>query len=199
MKKGAKERVRNSQWFIILPLSIIFLVAIIAAWLWLGFREQDVSGPPVAWEKILPIQEKRNVFLYFGDARSMRLVTEQRAIPFMDGPAELAMELVNALVDGPRNGGAATLPSQTRLKALYITADNTAVVDFSRELVSNHPGGVNAEMLTIFSVVKTLTRNIPQVKKVKLLVEGAEIETLSGHVDCLRPFSIAPSWIEGPS
>jgi spore germination protein GerM len=199
MKNSAKERVKNSWRFIILPLVIIFLVVIVAAWFWFGLREQDVSGPPVAWEKVLPIQEKRNVTLYFGDARSMRLITEQRAIPFMDGPVELAIELINALLDGPRNGAAPTLPSQTRLKALYITVDNTAVVDFSRELTSNHPGGVNAEMLTIFSVVKTLTRNIPQIKKVKLLVEGAEIETLSGHVDCLRPFSIAPSWIEGPS
>jgi spore germination protein GerM len=199
MKKGARERIRNPRWLIILPFGIILLAAIAAVGLWLSFREKDISAPPIAREKIVPIQEKREFVLYFGDPQNTRLVAEKRAISFLEGPSELAMELINALVEGPRDGGSPTIPSRTHLKALYITADGTAVVDFSPELVSNHPGGVKTELLTIFSVVKTLTRNIPQVKRVKFLVEGAEIESLAGHVDCLRPFSVAPSWIEGAS
>jgi len=199
MRDVAKGRVKKVRRLRLLPLAIILLAAIGGLGFWYGLGEQEISVPPVTWEKVVPLQENQDVIIYFGDARTMRLGAEQRAIPFKDGSVEMATALVEALLAGPENGGTSSVPSQTRLNALYITADNTAVVDFSRELSANHPGGVNAEMVTVFSIVKTLTRNIPQITKVKLLVEGAEIETLAGHVDCLRPFSVVPAWMEGSS
>ncbi len=179
------------------PLVLIFLVGLGTMGFWFGLKEREVPRPPVSWEKVLQIEEKKDVLLYFADEHSMRLITEHRSIPLKDAPAEMAMELIGALLDGPRDGGRPTLPSGTRLRALYMTADNTAVVDFSHELSSNHPGGVNAELLTIFSILNTLTHSVSQIKKLKLLVEGAEVETLSGHVNCLRPFFITPAWLEG--
>jgi spore germination protein GerM len=199
MKNIAKDRVKKVRRRMLLPLAVIVLAAIGSLGFWFGLGEKEISVPPVTWNKVVPLQETQDIILYFGDARTMRLVPEHRDMPLRDGPVETAIALIEALTTGPKNGATPTLPSGTRVKALYVTADGTAVVDFSREITANHPGGVNAEMVTIFSIVKTLTQNIPQIKRVKLLVEGSEIETLAGHVDCLRPFSVVPTWIEGSS
>jgi len=196
MKIRARDRVKAGRRFMTLPLALILLVGLGAIGFLFGIRERDVPRPPVSWKNFLQIEKKTDAVLSFADEHSMRLIAEHRAIPLRDDPAEMAVELIGALLVGPRNGGRPTLPPGTRLRALYMAADNTAVVDFSQDLAGNHPGGVNAEILTIFSIVNTLTRNVPQIKRVKLLVEGAEIETLSGHVDCLRPFSLAPAWLE---
>jgi spore germination protein GerM len=48
-----------------------------------------------------------------------------------------------------------------------------------------------AEELTIASIVSTLTANDPQVRRVKILIEGKERETLAGHADLTRFYSSA--------
>jgi len=37
-------------------------------------------------------------------------------------------------------------------------------------------------------VVRTLTKNFPEVRQVKFLINGQEEETLAGHLDITRPF-----------
>jgi hypothetical protein len=38
-------------------------------------------------------------------------------------------------------------------------------------------------------LVNTLLFNFKEINQVQILVEGTEIETLAGHVDCRKPFS----------
>ncbi len=44
-------------------------------------------------------------------------------------------------------------------------------------------------MDAVYSIVNSLTYNFKSVKRVSLLVEGNERETLGGHIDLSRPFS----------
>ena len=37
------------------------------------------------------------------------------------------------------------------------------------------------------SVVNSLVRSLPEIERVKLLVEGREVETIGGHVDARHP------------
>ena len=199
MKNAAKDRVKKSRRHILVPLVIIVLGVTGFTIYWLHPGKQVITQPPAVWRKVIPLDETREVALYFGDTASRRLVAEQRRIPLEENPAETARKIIQALLEGPQQEGTRAIPQRTRVKALYITSDDTAVVDFSREIATDHPGGLNAELLTIFSIVKTLTRNVHQIKKVKVLVEGSEIETLAGHIDCLRPFSGSPAWLDGQS
>jgi hypothetical protein len=73
------------------------------------------------------------------------------------------------------------------LNALYITPDNVCYVDLSEAVRSQHPGGSNSELLTIYSVVNSLILNIPQIKQVKILIGGNESSTLAGHIDLQDP------------
>jgi hypothetical protein len=65
-------------------------------------------------------------------------------------------------------------------------SDDTAIVDTNSEFAGAHPSGVLAEELTVASLVMTLNANDNKVMRVKILVNGAERETLAGHADLER-------------
>jgi spore germination protein GerM len=97
-----------------------------------------------------------------------------------------ALALVQELIKGPNGEGIKTIPPSTQLRGLTVK-NGIAYVDFSPEIARNHPGGSTAELLTIYSIVDSLILNFPEIKKVQLLIDGHEIDTLAGHVNCRHP------------
>jgi spore germination protein GerM len=67
---------------------------------------------------------------------------------------------------------------------------DTLVVDFDETVVANHPGGSTAEMATVYSLTNTLTGNLPEIKKVRILIGGKSRESLKGHVALSEPFML---------
>ncbi|MBI5587837.1 MAG: GerMN domain-containing protein [Deltaproteobacteria bacterium] len=128
----------------------------------------------------------RTVNLYFSDDEGLHLKAEKRGIK--KGPLETeAAEAAEALLEGPKNGGLArAIPEGTRLLGVRVK-DSTAILNFSSEIVKNHPGGTSGEMQTIYSIIDTLTLNFPEIKAVQILVEGKKVETLAGHIDTSLP------------
>lgn len=128
------------------------------------------------------------VYLYFQDRKNNVLTAEERLLAHGERPVEFAKTIIDWLIKGPQQGLARTLPAETSLRALYIN-DGTAFVDFSGEIADNHPGGVQTEYLTLMSIANSLILNIPEIKRVKILIEGRESQTLAGHIDLSQPFS----------
>ena len=83
-----------------------------------------------------------------------------------------------------------TMPRGTTVRSVVFDDAGGVFVDFSRELVANHPGGSTGELFTIRSVVRTLSMNFPEVESVRFLVEGREIETVAGHIDVSGPLPV---------
>jgi spore germination protein GerM len=79
------------------------------------------------------------------------------------------------------------------IREVFIDDQGTAYIDFSQELSQGHPGGPWAEMLTLRSIMQTVMTNVPEIKRVQMLIEGREVETLAGHVDIRRPLDT--TWI----
>jgi spore germination protein GerM len=65
-----------------------------------------------------------------------------------------------------------TFPPEVALKSAKIEANSTIFVSFSKNLVQDHPGGSASEMATVYSLTNSLTANIPEIKAVKILIEG---------------------------
>src|SRR5207253_5856714 len=82
------------------------------------------------------------------------------------------------------------LPKDTKIQDLFISDQGTAFIGFSKTSATGHPGGVLDEMATVYSIVDSLTYNIPEIKQVKILVGGVEKETLAGHCLLLRPLEM---------
>jgi spore germination protein GerM len=101
---------------------------------------------------------------------------------------EVVRAIIEDLIKGPGGNLIRTIPQGTSLNAVYVSHDGTAYVDFSEALRENHPGGSQTELLTVYSIVNSLALNIPQVNRVKILIDGREIMTIAGHIDSRFPF-----------
>jgi hypothetical protein len=82
------------------------------------------------------------------------------------------------------------LPDETRLNQVFVSPEGTAYLDFNNALSDNHPGGVLPEQATIYAIVNSLTYNLPEVDRVKILIGGVEKETLRGHCLLLLPLEL---------
>ena len=124
--------------------------------------------------------------LYFADINNTFLMSEQRSLPHPENEVDYARSIVRELIRGPQKGLVRTIPGTTQLRALYISSAGVCYVDLSRAAEKDHPGGCNSELLTVYSMVNSLILNIPEIKRVKILIEGQEALTLAGHID-LKP------------
>ena len=105
--------------------------------------------------------------------------------------ANRARQILQKLQEGPHSEALSpALPKDTKVDDLFISGQGTAFIDFSNAISTNHPGGVMNEMATIYSIVDSLTYNLPEIKQVKILVGGVEKETLAGHCLLLLPLEM---------
>jgi spore germination protein GerM len=81
------------------------------------------------------------------------------------------------------------IPDGTELLNVFLTRAGIVYLNLNRHIQDRHIGGLSAELATITSLVNTLLFNFKEINQVQILVEGTEIETLAGHVDCRKPFS----------
>ncbi len=142
--------------------------------------------PPVA-----PVQPQPagtvSVSLFFASPDGEGLVRESREIdPCGSDLSECIQSSVEELVNGPMGDLAPTLPDAVILNDVQVNGD-LAVVDFGKGLADGLPGGSSSEMTAVYSIVDTITFNFPQIRKVKILLDGHEVESLKGHLDLRMP------------
>jgi spore germination protein GerM len=100
-----------------------------------------------------------------------------------------AKQIILKLIEGSTKNQGRTISQETVLKEVFLTPDGVAYVDFSDALQKNHPGGIECELQTLYSVVDSLTVNIPAIKRVRFLIDDAEVDTLMGHTDLTQAFT----------
>jgi Sporulation and spore germination len=71
------------------------------------------------------------------------------------------------------------------------TAGELAVINLRGTFVDKHPSGVEVETLTIQSMLGTLHANFPQITQVRFLVDGQPHDTLAGHADLTRVYTVS--------
>jgi germination protein M len=130
----------------------------------------------------------RTVTLFFIADDDDLLHKEAREIAAGPTEADEAERALAELIKGSEKGLVSPLPPETRVRQVFIAKDGVATVDFSRDIVEKFSYGSSSELAAVYAVVNTLVYNFKPVKKVILLVEGAEKETLGGHVDLSRAF-----------
>ena len=155
------------------------------------------AAPASAQETAAPLA-KSKVTIYFPSASADKLTTETREVVETVRPADRGTQVLAELLEGPREKGAlAAVPDGTTLRRLWVRDDGTAFADFSDELASGMKGGSADEILAVYAIVDSLTANVPEIRRVGILVAGRERETLGGHLDLRRPIgpdmSLAPA------
>jgi len=171
-------------------LTLLVLIGVLSATLayqiWMRRTTLPLPPSPGPGLSLPSLEPKRSVRLFFASADEGSLQEEMREIKAGAVHEEAKMALLE-LIKGPGPELVSPLPPGIQLRQLYIDGQGIAYVDFGPELRDLHPGGSRAELLAVYSIVDTLAYNFDQVKRVKILIEGSEIETLAGHIDLRRP------------
>lgn len=133
--------------------------------------------------------------LYFVSEDGMSLVGVQREVPFGEGVLEQARQIVTTQLAVAPLPLVSAIPPETTLRAIYLTERGDAFVDLSSDVRTRHTGGALDELFTVYTIVNALTTNLPAVKRVQILIEGQEVDTLAGHVDLRHPLQKNLTWV----
>jgi len=103
------------------------------------------------------------------------------------GTPEEAMALVarRYVENKPGEGFFSPFPEGCAVRALFLLPGGRLVVDLSGPVTAG--SGTSTEALRVYGLVDTLAANFPEVRSVRILVEGRQVETLLGHLDLSQP------------
>jgi len=152
------------------------------------------AAPPAAGTAI----RKITATLYYVSEDGMSLTPMQREVPFFTAVADQARAIVEAQL-APAPPLVSAIPADTRLRDVFVTERGDAFVDLSAEVSGKHGGGSFDELFAVYTIVDALTVNLPAIKRVQILVDGKEVDTLAGHVDLRHPLAKSLDWISHDS
>jgi spore germination protein GerM len=156
----------------------------------MGGPDQSPGAGTQAGQTQTPAAPTRHITatLFYGSEDGQFLVPVQREVPFADGSLEQGRQIVLAQLQQPAPAPlVAAIPAGATLRSFYVTERGDAFVDLGPEIAANHPGGSMAELFTVYAIVNAVTRNLPAISRVQILVDGREVDTLAGHIDLRRP------------
>ena len=137
------------------------------------------AGAPVAAES-----KEVKVNVYYPRDDGTGLLPVSRTVK-LENEDKYTAALKSLLTGTKEKGQTNVIPKKAKLRSVTVK-DGVATVDFSKELQQNFSGGSTGEEMLVGSIVNTLT-DFPEVKKVQILIDGASVETLSGHLDLSEP------------
>ncbi len=136
---------------------------------------------------------------WISDEDNSKLMPAVVELPLSSDPVLRSKQVLNTLLAGPVDAELRTLPPDAVLLAFYILPDGTAIADFSEALAISTPSGIASEQMAVDSMARTLEANVPQVKRLKILIHGQEVETLAGHVDLTGTFAVNTKLVQTPT
>ena len=130
--------------------------------------------------------------LFFFDTNSLRIAGEEREFPLSQDITERLKQVITELLSDSISGLYQTIPKGTVLYEIYVDEQSTAYLDFSHHLKDEHIGGTTSEALTVAAILRTVKVNFPdQIRKVQILIEGLETDTIRGHIDISKPLNLS--------
>ncbi len=132
------------------------------------------------------------------DTIDSTLVPVTVELPLSNDPVLRSKQVLNTLLAGPVDAELRTLPPDALLLAFYLLPDGTGIADFSEALATSIPSGIVSEQLAVNSITRTLEANVPQVRRLKILIHGQEMETLAGHLDLTGTFVVNTMPVQTP-
>lgn len=156
---------------------------------------RPVSSIVIGESEAGKLTDKTPLRLYFANADNTKLKLEIRYVETAEAKksdSTLASTVIKELIKGPSDNTAfnRTVPEETRLVSPVKIENKVATVNLSKEFKTKHPGGKNAERMTIYSIVNSLTE-IEGIEKVKFMIDGRTQKEYMGNFkfDALFPRS----------
>ncbi len=134
--------------------------------------------------------EQVTFFIAYDDPGVLR--AQSISLPLATGRQQRAEGVLRALIARyTTKNSPHPLAAESEIRDVFLADPGIAVVDLNSALVDSQVSGVLSEELTIVSMIQTLAANIPDLTRVKFLVDGKERDTLAGHVDLSEFYDVS--------
>ena len=131
--------------------------------------------------------ESLTIKVYFPNADGTKLIANSRKVKTDSKNDKYAAAMESLLAGTTEKGNTNIFPKKAQLQTVKV-ADGVASLSESKELQKDFVGGSTGEEMLVGSIVNTLTE-FPEVKKVRILIDGKSVESLSGHMDLTEPLT----------
>jgi hypothetical protein len=126
--------------------------------------------------------------LFFVSEDGASLVGVTQDVPLGDTPVAQARAVLEAqLAAEPPAPLARAVPAGVTLRGVFLPGGDDAYVDLDASVRTAMPGGSHNELMAVYAIVSALTTNLSPIARVQILVDGREVDTLTGHVDLREP------------
>ena len=148
-------------------------------------KAESIGTGPAPQALTAPVNgpaEQMTLYLASDDDNSLRPTTISSPLP--SDPGERGRLALHTLIaryqqkDSPHPLGVGA-----DVHDVYLLDPASAVVNLNGAFALSHRSGIEVEQLTIFSMVRTLKAQLPQLTRVRFLVDGKTRDTLAGHFD----------------
>lgn len=146
--------------------------------------ESIAAGPPpqALTAPVIGPAEQMTLYLANDTDNSLHPITVTSALPSDPGErGRLALHML--IASYLQKDSTHPLGAGADVHDVYLLDSSSAVVNLNAAFAESHRSGIEVEQLTIFSLVRTLKVQLPQLMRVRFLVEGKTRDTLAGHID----------------
>ena len=113
------------------------------------------------------------VTIYFENIETKELMQEVRLIDVKKIVKDPYITLISLIMEKPKNNSLRScIPHDTKINSIVLKSD-ILYIDFSKEFIDNHEGGLENEINTVYSIVNTVTE-LTEVNGIKILIDGNE-------------------------
>jgi len=149
--------------------------------------EQKTADPEQLFEKG---DKPVDAYIFFLNPEKEAFKLYKATVYESDIPENRVKQALNILFGKAPDGFLPAVPAGSEVKSVYMDSNGTCYVNLADSFKSSLPGGTTDEFFAVYSIVNTVMKNFKNVNGVRLLVEGAEMDTIGGHIKSsgiLRP------------
>jgi len=178
-----KERPKKWLYLFLLALGILVLLfagGLLAGYLFFGKGDLKGTGP----EGPEGLTGEMGFFKVYYPAKG-HLEMEERRVPAQDlseGTQERARAVMEEFLKGPAGMEPSYIPRNVKVLEVYSGTDRILYVDLSEEFRRNFQGDAVSEFLLLRGIYESILSNVSEIRDVKLLIEGKEVESIGGHI-----------------
>jgi len=173
----------------ILGLALVLLAGGVLWW-WLQGRDggrRTVSGPAGSSGKAAAVPFE----LWVPDGIGLRV--ERRELQVTEAPKDRIRRITEALL-APLPDKSRLFPEGVALAGVQLSEDGTAYVNLVWEGHEEPPpSGSTEEMQRVYSLVNSITTNVPEARQMVLLWNGQQRLSFAGHLDTSAPLKPMPA------
>ena len=107
------------------------------------------------------------------------------------GPEARAKALAAAVGQAEGPDGEPLWPAPVRVRNVYLRPEGLLILDLDASITYNAGHDAAREWRLVRSLTRTLIQSSRDIERIKFLVNGAEAETLAGHINIAMPFGPA--------